>query len=172
MRAIDLTGHTFGRLTVMRFAGHQGNKRTWQTYCACGNHIVVLGESLRSGNTKSCGCKKVDRAEGIKLRHGEARHNDRTPEYRTWKGMVNRCECPTSSAFAKYGGRGVQVCRRWRDSYEAFLADMGRKPSAQHSIDRINPFGNYEPSNCRWATATQQRHNRRDNYDHRTRHSA
>ncbi len=84
-------------------------------------------------------------------------------ERNRWYGMIQRCENPRSVHFARYGGRGIGVCRRWRDSYDAFLADMGRAPSPKHSIDRINNDGNYEPGNCRWATAQEQQRNRRNN---------
>lgn len=83
-------------------------------------------------------------------------------EYRTWLGMIKRCEDPKAIGYNYYGGRGIKVCRRWRKSYPAFLRDMGRKPAPQHSIDRKNVNGNYTPRNCRWATANEQRHNRRN----------
>ncbi len=164
MRALDLTGQVYGRLSVLCFAGNAGNKRTWRVQCACGKLFIALAESLRAGNTKSCGCKRNERAAALKMRHGEARVGRRTPEWLTWRGMRSRCTRPSDSAYSKYGGRGVTVHPRWLASYEAFLEDMGRKPSPKHSIDRINPFGNYEPGNCRWATASQQARNRRKNY--------
>jgi hypothetical protein len=96
---------------------------------------------------------------GSRLRHGHRRKDGTTPEYRAWMKMRGRCN---NLDNANYGGRGIVVCPRW-DVYENFLADMGPKPSRGHSLDRIDPNGDYEPGNCRWATATTQQRNRRDN---------
>src|SRR5919106_2312632 len=92
-------------------------------------------------------------------RHGEAR--PRTPEYHSWLGMIRRCTNSKATGFKHWGGRGISVCDRWRNSYLAFLEDMGRRPSPEHSLDRINNNGNYEPGNCRWATSSEQRFNSR-----------
>lgn len=105
----------------------------------------------------------IQRHKGVK-RHGHARHGKQTPEYITWFGIINRCLCQTGSSYKKYGAKGIKVCQRWRDSFLAFLEDMGPKPSPEHSIDRFpNQSGHYEPSNCRWATKEEQMNNRRSN---------
>jgi hypothetical protein len=94
--------------------------------------------------------------------HGESRPSDVSSEYNCWTSMNARCSNPKHSAYKNYGGRGITVCRRWRESYEAFLADMGRKPGPEYSIDRVDNDKGYSKANCRWATIMEQRHNRRD----------
>ena len=125
----------------------------------------MRAELLRVGRTKSCGClrSELGRAMGVKttLRHGEGSNGKETPEYRAWSNMLSRCNNANHRLFKHYGARGISVCAEWR-TYENFIANMGRRPSDAHSLDRINNEGNYEPSNCRWATSTEQNNNRRD----------
>ena len=152
---LDLTGLVFGRLTVQRRAPRTDRRPRWVCRCSCGGEAIVLSQSLRSGETVSCGCYKRERA----TKHGGQAL--RMPEYRIWRGMRARCgRSPSNSKRHLYADRGIRVCERW-ESFENFLADMGRRPSVKHSIDRINGNGHYEPSNCRWATPTQQSRNRR-----------
>ena len=142
--------------------------------CDCGNEKSVVGYELRSGHTTSCGChsRAASRARfahvrsflngpPAALRHGEARTRIKTAEWLCWNNMKYRCRNPNAANFKYYGGRGIKVCDRWVASYEDFLSDMGRKPSAAHSIDRIDVNGNYEPTNCRWATSSEQKRNQR-----------
>jgi hypothetical protein len=156
-RPIDRTGQVFTRLTVIEKAGYSPHDKVmWRCLCECGNEVIVVGESLHCGLTKSCGCLRADRARE-RATHGMTN----SPEYRSWAAMKTRCLNPNGHAFNYYGGRGIAVCDRWRDSFEAFYADMGPRPTGR-SLDRIDNDRGYEPDNCRWATATEQNNNRRN----------
>jgi hypothetical protein len=158
---IDLTGDTFGRLTVL---SRQKDKVTpngtsftmWLCRCSCGLEIPASSSNLKRGHTTSCGCWMRDRI----TKHGGARGYTRTPEYSVWQAMRGRCRSNKGRAFSQYKGRGISVCERW-EHFENFLADMGQRPSLKHSIERINNDGNYEPNNCRWATNAEQQMNKR-----------
>jgi hypothetical protein len=120
---------------------------------------------LLKERTKSCGCLSREAAAAKRVTHGDTIGHRNAPEYDCYKNMIGRCYRPTLPTYKRYGARGIRVCERWRDSYENFIADMGRRPSPDHSIDRIDNDGHYEPGNCRWATREQQGTNTR-----RTRH--
>ena len=164
-RLVVEPGMRFGedsRLEVIRevaplVSGRQ-KQRAVECRCDCGDVRVYRLYSLRNGNTRSCGCLSE---ESGRHAHG----GSYLPEYGVWCGLRSRCLNPNDTAWKYYGGRGIKVCDRWERSFEAFFADMGKRPSNKHSIDRFpNNNGNYEPGNCRWATAKEQARNTRRNY--------
>lgn len=154
---IDLTGRTFGQLTVVGLSERRKYRGQfyWDCMCTCGTETTVLGRDLRKGHTKSCGCRRL--LNVTSLTHGQSG----SPEYVAWLSMKNRCYVPSTTHYRFYGGRGITVCDSWRDSFETFLADIGPRPSPKHSLDRIDSDGNYEPSNVRWALFSVQANNRR-----------
>lgn len=160
---VDLVGQTFGRLMVI--AKHpELNKHgsvLWQCQCSCDARTVVLKNTgdLRSGNTTSCGCARRENTGKMFRKHGL--HG--TPEYSVWKSIIKRCTNPNFKQYNDYGGRGISICDRWRNSFEAFLEDMGPRPSAQHSIERRDNDKGYYKENCFWATKTEQANNTRAN---------
>jgi len=161
MKLVDLTGQKFGRLTVFeRGANDKRCAAMWLCKCDCGNKSTVRGAHLRSGRILSCGCYAKDQH----TTHGKAR----SAEYRTYYNMIKRCEYENDNRYKDYGGRGIQVCFEWRQSFEQFLSDMGPRPSDSHSIDRTDVNGNYEPSNCRWADIETQERNKRTRKDSET----
>ncbi len=157
---IHMIGEKHGRLTVLREVPNMQGMRSYLCLCECGQEKVVLEKALRSGDTRSCGCLQVEAIRQRATKHGATQAGCVTPEYRTWKCMWSRVRCTSGRTYKNYAERGITVCERWK-SFEAFLADMGPKPSPKHSIDRVNNDGNYEPGNCRWATPSQQLCNRR-----------
>lgn len=164
MRALELVGKRFGRLTVVsRGPNDDGGRAQWNCVCECGVAKMVRGNLLQQGFVGSCGCWHRENRQ--KFGGHTATHNKHgSKEWNAWQSVRRRCYDPGYANYDRYGAVGVQVADRWRNSFENFLADMGPAPSLAHSVDRINGKGNYEPGNCRWATAIEQANNRSSNF--------
>lgn len=159
----DLSGQKFNRLLALsrcKLVSPKG--RVYVAYlcvCDCGEQKTIRQAELYSGKTKSCGCLMRERTSQANTKHGMFG----TPVYSAWSSAIARCHNVNDKDYPKYGGRGITVCDRWRESFENFYADMGDKPSPQHSIDRVDNSLGYSSDNCRWATHTTQNNNRRSN---------
>lgn len=158
----DLTGQRFGNLVVVELVSKPPMKNAmWKCKCDCGNNnVVVYGQSLTRGKTKSCGCMKGEYVSKNKTKHGKRY----TRIYSIWSGMKSRCFLETDLDFLNYGGRGITVCDEWKDNFELFYNwAINNGYEENLTIDRINVNSNYEPNNCRWITSAEQNRNRRNN---------
>lgn len=159
MKFIDLTGNRYNRLLVLhRDPDNDSKKIKWVCQCDCGNIKSITGNDLKSGDTQSCGCLSAEKHKLLFTTHNLSQ----SPEYGVYSAMLARCYNQNVSNFQNYGGRGIQVCNRWKESFENFYSDMGPRPSDNHSIDRRDNNGDYSPDNCRWVTTDVQNSNRRN----------
>ena len=158
-KANDLVEQVFGRLTALRLGTPLGKRRAYICACACGKEKLVRSECLTSGMTKSCGCIRVETIAALNKTHGMAA----SPEYKSWSHAKDRVSNPSCQKFPRYGGRGITMCAEWLNSFDAFYADMGRKPSAKHSVGRIDNDRGYCKENCRWESSLEQARERSDN---------
>ncbi|RTL03648.1 AP2/ERF family transcription factor [Candidatus Dependentiae bacterium] len=162
-RKVDIIGNVYGYLTVIDRAKSYSKDKKWDCICICGKTHGVTRQRLENGTTKSCGCMKKALAREKSVKHGGYRDGKNTPEYQSYIAMMHRCYDDKRLGWDRYGGRGITVCDRWTlpspNGFLNFLEDMGERP-IKFSLDRIDPDGNYEPSNCRWASRSTQGHNK------------
>lgn len=164
----DIAGEVYGKLTILGFVGSAPNRVSiWAARCVCGNEIEVRKNNLAidpktgSPNTVSCGCHKKAIHRARLTKHGETKHGQgKSKEYACWTNMRRRCLNPKHKAYKSYGAKGVTICPEW-DDFESFLSDVGRAPTDKPCIDRIDPYGNYEPSNVRWTDQETSNSNKR-----------
>ena len=157
MKPHELINQRFGRLFVTKKIGPNKHKNiVWECKCDCGKIVQTAATNLISGKSKSCGCLGAENRLKAVTKHRALK----TPEYSVWRGMRARCLNKNSTNYPDYGGRGIKICERW-NNFLLFLNDVGEKPGPEYSLDRIDVNGNYEPSNCKWATKKEQARNKR-----------
>lgn len=154
----DMKGQVFGRLTVLERDSFASGKTRWLCRCECGQSTVVIGQLLRNGKTRSCGCLRSDRAAETATKHGGYVGRKPTRTMRIWKNMIQRASNPNCPMYSRYGGVGIGVCESWQ-TFEGFLLDMGQAPDGL-TLERVDNSKGYGPDNCKWATYAEQNRNK------------
>lgn len=157
----DILKTKYHRLKPIKRVKNIRRGRAFLCRCDCGNQKIISLAELKRGTTKSCGCWNSEVQSSFMIDYSTKHGKSNTPEYSIWKGMKERCNNPKNKSYHNYGGRGIKVFDRWLDSFENFINDMGERPSKNHQLDRINNDGNYEPSNCKWSTRSENTINKR-----------
>ena len=156
---ISAVGNRHGLWTIIGDKVMVGRLQQYHCRCDCGTVRFVIPADLCTGRSTNCGCVRRKKVGARNFKHGLTH----TREYIAWAGMLARCSNPKHVCYHNYGGRGITVCKRWRESFTTFITDMGMPPSPKHQVDRIDNNGNYEPGNCRWVTNAQNAQNTRKN---------
>lgn len=162
MKFEDLSGTRFGKLTVLNRVMDNERHTKWSCQCDCGKKTTVIADNLKKGVSRSCGCIRNELVRQRSLKHGATINRIHSREYRAWCGAKERCYNENSERYPIYGGRGIKICSEWKNNFSTFFKDMGYCPE-KLTLERIDVNGDYEPKNCKWASATAQQHNMRKN---------
>lgn len=163
-KIMDLTEKKFGRLKPLKIIGRTKQRSPiWLCECECGVIKKVPCKDLTSGNTQSCGCLKLEMLQERSFIHGQASRGAVSKEWYSWWAAQQRCNNPKNDYYHRYGWRGIKFCDRWLNNFGDFYADMGKKPSNNHTLGRIDNDGDYEPNNCRWEAQLEQQNNKSSN---------